>query len=189
QVEQRVLAGRAAQDGPDLLGGDRDGGGLALGAVQHAGDEPPGAQAPVDVLPGLGPGFGRDHDLRHVLTAPLRSLVSLALNGAYTKRLVTEASSWMLRMAFPNSSAMERTTIFSQRRFSGVRGIESVTISLESGLFWIISMALPDSTACDELASTSRAPASCRAWATLARVPPVSTMSSTMRAVRPSTSP
>ena len=38
-------------------------------------------------------------------------------------------------------------------------------------------------------ASTSRAPAALMASATLVRVPAVSTMSSTMSAVRPSTSP
>ena len=59
----------------------------------------------------------------------------------------------------------------------------------ESGLFSIRSMAWPDSTGCVQEASTSRAPALFRASATLVRVPAVSTMSSTIRVVRPSTSP
>ena len=62
-------------------------------------------------------------------------------------------------------------------------------MSLESGLFSIRSIAWPESTGWEQEASTSRAPAALIASATLVSVPAVSTMSSTISAVRPSTSP
>src|SRR6266511_3534293 len=45
----------------------------------------------------------------------------------YTNRLVTEVSSWMLRMALARRSAIETTTILSIR-FSGARGMEKIVV-------------------------------------------------------------
>ena len=103
---------------------------------------------------------------------------------------MTDASSWMLRMALPSSSAMESTTIFSQRRFSAPSGMESVTISLR------------ERALLDPLDGVAGEHGVRRGGQHLARArvleglrppwpgcPPVSTMSSTISAVRPSTSP
>ncbi len=70
QLEEGVLALGAAQDGPDLLGGDGHGHRLLARRVEHARHEAPGAQAPVGVLSGIGAALGRDHNLRHGFRTP-----------------------------------------------------------------------------------------------------------------------
>ena len=52
----------------------------------------------------------------------------------------------MFLIARASSSAIVSTTILPLASFSGASGIESVTMSLESGLFSIRSMAWPEST-------------------------------------------
>ena len=71
EVEQRVLARLAAQDGSDLLGGDGHGHGLLGRAVQHAGNQPLDAQPAVDVLAGLGAVLCGYDDVRHLELTPL----------------------------------------------------------------------------------------------------------------------
>jgi hypothetical protein len=67
EVEERVLARGALQDGLDLFRRDGHRHGLPARPVEDAGDHPPAAQPSILVLSGLGPTLGGHHEFRHVL--------------------------------------------------------------------------------------------------------------------------
>src|SRR3954467_15963679 len=105
-----------------------------------------------------------------------------------SKRLVTEPSSKISRIARAMSGAIDSTVSLSNRLSSSSGSVLVMTTS-QMRLFFSRSVAGSDSTPCVDMASTSAAPASNNASAALVIVPAVSIMSSTMMQVRPSTSP
>src|SRR5690606_42074580 len=106
-----------------------------------------------------------------------------------TNSELTDSALEMRRMVSPSSAAHESWRILPQAWPCSDSGMVSVTTSSSSEEVSMRSMAPPDSTGCVQYAYTAPAPRSFRAWAALHSVPAVSTMSSMMMQVRPSTSP
>src|SRR6185437_9013255 len=102
---------------------------------------------------------------------------------------LTDSPKAMRRMVSASSSATESWRILAQACTSGRSGRVLVTTSWSSWEPSILLIAAPDSTGCTQYATTLRAPRSFSAAAAAHKVPAVSTMSSTITQVLPSTSP
>src|SRR4029077_11774480 len=107
---------------------------------------------------------------------------------AYTKRVDTDSSSWIRRIASASSGATERTRVLGSW-CSGVRGMVLVMTTSSSTDSRMRAIAGPDRTPCTAQARMRAAPSRLSASTAWIRVPAVSIMSSMITTSRPLTSP